>query len=217
MDVPRSASNRIKITLQMLEGLPVCNDILWTTFRREPGYKFVPSLVDVSEEEVAEIMTSPEWFRFGFVRNPYHRLVSAYKMLILDESDTHYQHIRNEIRHRSNTSGSIPFSVFVDYVAAIPASGRDIHWQSQIELLMLDLIAYDFIGRQETFAEDFSFVLRRLGAPLPILSTTSERLKPSRDPDHAAVYNEDLSARVYSLYEGDFRAFSYAPDSWRSN
>jgi len=36
---------------------------------------------------------------------------------------------------------------------------RDPHWNVQTQRLMLDLISYDFIGRYETFADDFATVL----------------------------------------------------------
>jgi dermatan 4-sulfotransferase 1 len=219
MTIPKSACSKIKLVLQELEGLPLPPDPFDVHTRNTPGYRFVPSLTKFSTAE-GDILTSNDWFRFAFVRNPYARLFSAYKQKVLDLTSP-YIGFREAIRQQAGyptladgAFGNVGFADFVHYIATQPDEFRDGHWKSQTGTLHLDRIRYDFIGRVETFEEDFTHVLQRFQAPPALLATLTERVNTTIKLPLAVAYNKALADLVYTLYHADFATFGYAQDSW---
>jgi len=222
VSVPKAACTKVKRSLQMLEGYPVPTGRGDIHRRSLPGCPFLPSVLDFDTELAIEILTSADWFRFCFVRNPYYRLFSAYKSKILSETDGHYGRIRDEIRIQNkypvrdgHPAGMVAFRDFVRYVIGIRDRRRDSHWRSQARLLMLDVIDYSFIGRVEKFPEDFKNVLSRLGLPEgSMVLDPSEVVNPTVGIYHAAVFDRKMADQVYRAFKVDFEAFGYDRDSW---
>ena len=225
MTLPKVACTTVKVTLYHLAGNPMLarpNDV---------------HVLDVglflgkySTEEIIEILTSPQWVRLCFVRNPYHRLLSAYKSKIANRGDTQYLWLQNAIRKRfkypdgdGRRAARVTFADFVRFLSDCggmvryefkPDAIYDGHYNSQTRILIQDLINYDFIGRFENFAFDFVAVLRRLGAPEETIALASEKRNVSAHVPQDAVYSRDLAALTYDPYRDDFEAFDYAKDSW---
>jgi len=219
--VGKAACTKIKLSLHQLEGYPPLENASWVHDRNRPGCAFVPRLTDFTNAEAIEILTSPEWFRFCFVRNPYYRLFSAYKSKMLNYLDPQYQPVRDEIRARygypvrdGHPAGMVAFRDFVRYVEDMADSDRDFHWRSQTALVMPTMIKYDFIGRMENFMQDFGQVLRRLNASDDLLATVQNPVNPTTKIYHAAAYDRELASRVYDMYRDDFMNFAYDRDSW---
>jgi hypothetical protein len=219
--VGKAACTKIKLTLHALEGYPKLTDASSVHDRNVPGLTFVPRLTDYTNAEAVEILKSPRWFRFCFVRNPYYRLFSAYKSKMLNFLDPQYEPTRDEIRARfgyplrdGRPAGKVAFRDFVTYVEAMPDQDRDCHWRSQTALTMPGMIKYDLIGRMESFANDFEQVLRRLSASADLIAAAPEPVNPTTKLWHAAAYDKELASRVYDVYRDDFNNFGYDRDSW---
>lgn len=223
----KTASTRIKLSLHILEGYEVIEEPFpWLHAREKPKESFIPKLSDFESDKAFEILTSPEWFRFCFVRNPYHRIFSAYKSNIMQEispPSPYYNRIKDEIRtlfdytsRAGSPNGIISFRDFVLYVQKTIEQAPDYHWCPMRWGLRADLINYDFIGRVESFETDFKLVLTRFGITAEIMP---ELLKPvnrsavERIP-LAAVYDWDLAERVHSIYKDDFECYGYEKNSW---
>lgn len=225
MTIPKVACTTLKVTLYHLAGNPVPaepNDV--------HGLDIGLFLGKASTEEIVEILTSPQWVRFCFVRNPYDRLLSAYKSKIANRGDTQYLWLQNAIRERFKypdgnrcRANMVTFADFVhfqsDCGAKVPYELKpdaiyDGHFNAQTRILRQDLIDYDFIGRFENFADDFKTVLARLGALKETVALVSERRNVSAHVQLDAVYSRDLAALTYNLYRDDFEAFEYDRDSW---
>jgi hypothetical protein len=218
--IPKVACSKIKLVLQQLEGLPIPPQPLRIHYRNTPGIRFVPSIADFATSDAVEILTSNEWFRFTFVRNPYSRLFSAYKSQVMDLTSP-YVGFRESIRQKAGyptpagaALGMVGFADFVSYIAEQPDDQRDGHWKSQVETIHLDLIRYDFIGRFETFQQDFSAVLERFDAPTELVSSLGERVNTTVRLPLAVAYHRQLADLVYAIYRRDFETFGYARDSW---
>jgi hypothetical protein len=219
--VGKAACTKIKLSLHQLEGFPPLENGSYVHDRDRPGIPFVPRLTDFTNAEAIEILTSPEWFRFCFVRNPYYRLFSAYKSKMLNYLDPQYQPVRDEIRSRWNypirdghPSGMVAFRDFVTYIEEQADPDRDFHWRSQTAIVMPDIIKYNFIGRMESFAQDFEQVLRRLNASAELIAAIPEAVNPTTKMYHAAAFDRELASRVYDMYRDDFMCFGYDRDSW---
>lgn len=135
----------------------------------------------LSTEQLAEKLKDPLLLKFGFVRNPYHRLASVYVDRILHspiDSNEYLMQINNLFGNDDNRKNIAQVSKpsFQDFVYAIrdvlasprvqskdlssplayenDQTRRDIHWRPQVELLHPDLIHLDFVGRYETMETD---------------------------------------------------------------
>jgi hypothetical protein len=221
MPVGKAACTKIKLSLYQLEGYPPLENGSYVHDRNRPGCAFVPSLTDFTNAQAIEILTSPEWFRFCFVRNPYYRLFSAYKSKMLNYLDPQYQAVRDEIRAKwdyplrdGRPAGMVAFRDFVRYVEQQADPDRDFHWRSQAAIVMPDIIKYDLIGRMESFAQDFEQVLRRLNASAELIAAIPQAVNPTAKIYHAAAYDRELAGRVYEMYRQDFENFGYDRDSW---
>ena len=159
---------------------------------------------------VAREMLPPEYFaklfKFGFVRNPWDHLVSAY---------SHFQRERQDVLRQHRVAD---FPQFVDFVLETPperatraALVRAIQ-RPQLEYLvgLRGEQVVDFIGRYELLESDFQEVLRRLELPLRPLPT---KRRGSRPGDYRGYYSDALAERVAGHYADDLAAFQYHFDA----
>jgi sulfotransferase famil protein len=212
---PKVACVTTTLSLRVFESNPFTGGDVW----EDEG---VLKLRDFSTDEIAGMLTSPDWCRFCFVRNPYDKLFSAYKSKMLDpDGDPWYVPIQAEIREAfdypikdGKRVGTVAFRDFVRFLEA--GNHRyDGHWCLQVGRLTRDLIPYDYVGRYETFQRDLRALLERLGAPPEVVATAEEVHGQSFRAPLAVSYDKELADVVYAMYREDFEAFAYDRDSWR--
>lgn len=213
--VPKVGCSTLKFAVHTFED-PGNAIEWWQTHADWPGWR----VLDHPDELVLDILSSADWFRFCFVRNPYDRIVSAWKSKIVLDNDTHYSWLRDAVREASrlpiDKAEPASFRDAFDYVTGEDlVAGRDWHFRPQCELLHPEVIRYDIIGRFENFAKDFRLIFERLGAPPDILAMAATRYNATPDSDFRDFYDAELAERVFTFYEKDFAAFGYDPDSWR--
>ena len=177
-------------------------------------------LSDFATDQIVEMLTSEEWFRFCFVRDPYSRLFSAYKQKVMDLTSP-WVGFRESVRERAGyptplgaAPGMVGFGDFVRYVGEQDDGDRDGHWRSQVGTLHVDTIEYDFVGRMESFAEDFTQVLQRFDAPAELIDSAPQVVNATQKLPLAMVYDKPLADYVYQVYRDDFEAFGYRRDEW---
>ena len=221
MGIPKSACSKIKMVLHQLEGYALPENPFDVHARSTPGQRFVPSLADLSTGDAVEVLTSPDWFRFSFVRNPYLRLLSGYKSQVLDLGSG-YVGFRESIREMAGYStregeepGMVAFRDFVNYIDRQADDERDGHWRSQTGTLCLDSIRYDIVGRVERFETDFANVTRLFTGDDALESTLGEVVNPSLPVPLAVAYDVEFARKVYAMYREDFETFGYHQNSWR--
>jgi len=142
------------------------------------------------------------YFKFGFVRNPWARTVSAYFYLRAggrNESDRAwsechiqpYENFRAFVREKLGEADVQAFTHFIPQSRFLArADGR--------------LVA-DFIGRFEKLQDDFAFVAKklRISAALPLANEGSHE-------DYRKHYDEDTRELVAKIYARDAQMFGYA-------
>ena len=130
-----------------------------------------------------------DYFKFGFVRNPWERLVSE------------YEYIRNLPAHpRYRRVVGMAFADFVRYQARRP----DAHQHLMLSGLD-DALAADFVGHVEHLQPDFDRVCQRLGLP----STPLERLNRSPSAGLDVYFDDDVVAAVADHWRQDCEWFGY--------
>ena len=196
VQVPKAGSGTIRMQvlsqLRHQTGADLPKEALWR-FVRFVTPEALPTL-------------QPPRFSFGFVRDPYARLVSAYRHKI--------ERPRRQGKRISPLfavygrafSLSMDFPSFVRAVAAVPDDRAEKHFRSQVRFLYRSgRPLVDFVGRLERFDEDWAEVCRHT------------RLRPitrAYNVTGAAVRVEDwydppLLALVNRRYAEDFAVLAY--------
>lgn len=212
MAIPKVACTTLKSALYGVDNgtSPEPGTVHWQGHR----------LWDYTTEEIAEVLMSPEWFRFSFVRNPYGRLLSAYKSKVVSPQDRRYRWLAREAAQYigKDTGSVVTFKDFVTYLAVCrnPRVTDDGHLASQSILMMLELTSYDFIGRFEHLGRDLRIVLERLSAPEAAFEAANQITNSTTDvgPSLSEAYDEATAQLVYGMYRDDFEILEYPKDSW---
>lgn len=172
----------------------------------------------LDSDRVRATLNDPSYLKFGFVRNPYHRVVSAYldkvvkwpihtaeyqgQMYGLYGDDYELRKFRNQTK-----------PTFKEYLSAIEKtismprtpvndltksdgyednnSRREIHFRPQVELLHPDLIHFDFIGRFHNMKNDTKEVLNWM------YQFTDRRMP---DNSHKRLHSTDPKDKI-SIFE----------------
>lgn len=104
----------------------------------------------------------------------------------------------------------MPFSEFVETVYQIPDDTADPYYRGQyINLTASEgVIIPDFIGRFETLASDFGYVMERIGysAKLPHLTRSPDR--------RGEYYDKRLRELIAERFARDFETFDYPISIW---
>jgi hypothetical protein len=166
---------------------------------------------------------------YAFVRNPYTRLLSAWRDKFSRAHDAAHPPralartlpaVRRFASRRSlpleDAAAHVPFATFVAFVESQTEGRRDHHWDTQRSVLFTDLVAYRRTFKLETeFAAGVEEILTRLELPTAGVSEKLARpLNASRQLTQPA-FDAELAERVYRIYAGDFEQFGYERDSWQ--
>ena len=151
-----------------------------------------------------------DYWSFGFVRNPWARMVSWWSMVagVFDKIEAG---VPNAVRKIENHPKAwLPEGEFKDDfdrfvlegTEKIPKVGRP---QSRT-LSRADGAMADFVGRLENFDEDFNVVRERLGlAPLEVVP----RRNKSSHGDYRDYYNDVTRKKVAEVFARDIETFGY--------
>ena len=158
----------------------------------------------------------PYLYTFGFVRNPWDRLVSCYRDKICGEVGDFTGFSETGIAYCLSAfdafTADMSFTQFVHAVAGIPDGEADDHFRSQ-HLYLTDAsgdIAVDFVGRFENLEPGFRTVTRTIGLPS---ETVLPRLQCAAKPVHYADYYSAETRRVTAArFAQDIELFSYQFD-----
>jgi predicted O-methyltransferase YrrM len=176
--IPKCACTTVKTALIELEGLPLDPNV---TRRHNKKFNKFPGTESLSDQEEADLFAGrTDTFKFTIVRDPYSRLASAYS----DKIGAHYsgrrgpfwvdQITESAARQGVKLSEKITFDEFVRVVAGQPQGEMDVHWRQQYHVARFDLIKFDYVGRTETVALDFAYILEKIKAPAGIMHRAIE-------------------------------------------
>jgi hypothetical protein len=211
--VPKCASSRIKIVLSEVIGRSP-QSASEANQRKLSGLRG-PKHVGLST--FMRVATDPFTLRFSFVRNPYDRLVSCWadkirgKPLVAGDSwiDQYLAWRRIDRSLPAGADRSLSFSEFVTFATATATRRIDAHWQLQTDLLHVPGVPLDFIGKVESFPDDFGRVLDHVGAGESLRCRAVLPFNVSRHGRWPNYYTTELADRVYRTYERDFDSLGY--------
>jgi len=136
-------------------------------------------------------------FKFAFVRNPFDRLVSAFKHLVKNGA-------KQRINDDPRLYRDMEFKEFVDVLLTMDKKTMDIHFRPQ-NLFLPNISELDFIGKFENINDDFIFVCKKLG-----IKSLSLMHQNSTNPIKLSeYYDEETIKKVSEFYKEDFELFNY--------
>jgi hypothetical protein len=213
--VPKAASTRIRRTLAQVDGRYVLSlkPSRWFRYSGPAGPR------SMTKSSFYRLATGAETLRFSFVRNPYARAVSCWadkfrgKPLVPGDP-----FIDIYLARRREIDGALPagherilsFADFIVFLAAVARTRCDIHFQAQDDILSMPGIALDFVGKVETFAQDFARVLDHLRAGEALRRAAITAINESGHDHWPSYYTPSLADRLYRAYECDFDRFAYS-------
>jgi Sulfotransferase family len=168
----------------------------------------LPTIGDVGRRVVLRMLSGAA-YRFSFVRNPLRRFESAYWDKLV-RSGRYRLKAAAELGLPSDPDTIVTFEQFLGAVEQQdPVSEMDPHWRPQHINLLHPLVAYDHVGRLESFADDLERVREEAGLPhVPIEAKNASR--SSKSPDSVFDGRPDLVRRVERLYAKDFELYGYS-------
>ncbi len=216
VSVPKSASSRIKVYLSSFLGRQV--DTSEAAHNRKQSGLKAPHHVGLSK--FYRLAMNADTLRFSFVRNPYARLVSCWadkfrdKPLIVGDPfvDSYLNwRWRSQIDPRPPTGidQTLSFADFARFAAATAWSGIDAHWQVQQQIVDVPGLRLDFIGKVETFDQDFACVYDHVGIEESLRRMIHRPIRSTSHDPWYDYYTPDLARLVYRAYERDFDRFRY--------
>ncbi|HEY3475119.1 MAG TPA: sulfotransferase family 2 domain-containing protein, partial [Anaerolineales bacterium] len=175
--------------------------------------KVAPEVTGLLPEALARPLTSPAYFRFAVVRNPYERIFSAWQSKILlrealqVEPYLKFDFFQMAIQNQADLARA--FEGFLEHLAANEAPNfRDLHWTPQADLLQPDLISYTSLSRIEDTNALKLELARHLGpdAPDPFAGERKNRSLIPYAPEFITARAAEL---LKELYARDFQTFGY--------
>ncbi len=136
------------------------------------------------------------YFKFAFVRNPWDRLVSAWKNKVVDSNLLQFD--------ETTRTKMLDFSNFVEFMSMIDVSTCNPHFRAQSALI--DLNNIDYLGRFESFDADFSEICLLLDVPAERIDR--ENVSPDRKP-YDDFYADDTRQKVARIYRKDIQLLGY--------
>lgn len=151
---------------------------------------------------------------FTFTRHPETRAVSAFQNIFLDKKNAQSPvNLRAIASHgfREDLPVETKFDIFLDYVETSisrDALLTDSHWRRQVDNIGHAFCEHDFVGRIESFREDFARVAELLALDAKKRTAFSERyFNKSSEPGFRLTPAQ--KRRIREIYQPDFEAFSY--------
>lgn len=174
--------------------------------------------------------------KFMFVREPFERLLSAYRDKFLSERSFRdkivkghpyfarkygkrigrvtraLRELASPTSHVHNQDHNVTFSDFIDYILHIGTAGARFneHWRPYHKICHPCQVQYDIIGHYETLANDAEFVLKETGIENYV---TFPKWKPTNTSLLLLQYFKPIALEkirlLQNLYEDDFEMNRY--------
>jgi hypothetical protein len=142
-----------------------------------------------------------DYFKFAIVRNPWERLLSAYKFKFLKKKDPPVPQLNKKIN--GNENKTISFEQFVKYVCSSTDLECDVHWKPQH--IFFNDIKLDYLAKMETLESDLKEISKNIGFEIKL-----EKLNSTKKTNLNDYYTPLLAEKVAKRYSKDIKQFGYS-------
>ena len=174
------------------------------------------SLAHLDDKTQRDVLESPDFLRITVVRNPYTRLVSAWRnkvFLCEPQGIDVYLQIKGGMPGLHQKS-LVSFKEFVDYLESeCDLSTCDPHWRRQVDHTFFPALNFSFVAKVEQLEEGLRPLARHLGLSESLIADGKNESLPVA----IASYSRELAEKVYSLYKPDFEILGYDRNTWAAS
>ncbi|XP_006818412.1 carbohydrate sulfotransferase 11-like [Saccoglossus kowalevskii] len=224
--VPKVATTSWKRVFLVLQGDANSTESL---YHKEVQHRYhYPKLVSLYGQE--EKFKLSMYTKVVFVREPFHRILSAYRNKLEVVDTAIYRKIYGRAivkKYRKNpspfslkTGSDVTFHEFVEYLAdpKTTFTHMDMHWRPMFKLCDVCNRNFDIIGKFEELQEDALYVLQRINAShvVKFPGYDTHVTNSSIEETYLQYYStipKELLLRLYKKYELDFQLFGYKTPS----
>jgi hypothetical protein len=208
IEVSKAACTSLKLLLSEALHGPFPTEPMEVHERRKSG---IPAIADIGVSRFFRLVDDPRTLTFTFVRNPYARLVSAYRDKVEPVplgAGGGFREIGAFFGRRLaalDPDRPLPFAWFVTMACETAESGRNGHWLAMDRLVPRADVVCRHVGRVEHFDSDILPVCDHLGIAPPrrrANATTPVRLADWITPS--------LGEAIRRAYRADFERFEYS-------
>lgn len=141
-----------------------------------------------------------DYFKFGFVRNPYKRAVSSF-----------LYRWRKFIKDKTSEEVATLFeSSFLQYLPSIVNRNP---WFAPQHAFLCDLddnIIVDYIGRTENLNDHIKIIFDKINVPLPDnIEIAPRNVSPKYNVDYNLLLTDKNKEIIYNVYKKDFEIFNF--------
>ena len=216
IEVPKTGCTTLKHLVQTIEyhsngGIPEDRIKVGSHvhFRNESP---LPMFKDMAKKDQKRSLLGRGMKVFTFVRNPYSRALSCYKSKIEVGIGPKKKLIamRDGVSpQNADLTKHISFREFLELISTQDSYDMDIHWRPQVDLTMIDLVKYHFIGRYENFSADVAHIIDDISPTDFKFDIPKPRNKTKAAEELDAYFDKECQKLVQKIYANDFEAFKY--------
>lgn len=215
IEVPKAACTTIKATLSNyeLDALSPQWEATGKKGRRVHRGIFESPFIkpyQLSAEQFENILLGDEFFKFTFVRSPFSRTLACYLDKIVKKSPID-DPIRQSINSRNPASSDVNFTDFLQIISEMEPYNMNSHYRQQYFQTFGDAIRFDFIGRQESFEQDFKRARKKIGCPDSNYKIANKH-KTNASQAIQQYFTETSLNLTEKIYAVDFEHFGYKRD-----
>ena len=156
----------------------------------------------------------PNWmplFKFAFVRNPYDRVISAWKMFADGMSNSVWKHPADHKGISLERFLEIVTDETIAYDGHRKLTEEKIRHHAIPQTHPFNCLQHaDFVGRFETLADDFAKVAERIALDNESLPHWNQS---KRGSDAMSYFDDSTKKTVEQFYEEDFQKLGYEIES----
>lgn len=164
--------------------------------------------------------------KFIFVREPFERLLSAWRNKFTVASNLYFQsrwgsyiiknYRENPSKESLNKGSDVTYPEFVRFLLS-PKTVRDEmhndHWQPYETLCYPCIVDYDYVGKYTTMDNDIAYIAEKLNIQQLQFPARNIRYKHAPtvnyvDQEYAKIALSDIH-QIYENYKSDFAVFNY--------
>lgn len=213
--VPKVACTNWKCIFRYLNGAENYLDSGLAHDRQNSGLTYLNNV-----ENAQAILEDENVKKFTFVRDPYSRVLSAYRNKVEPfnnvENSMHAQDFWNsvylKIQEETDSKAEVTFSTFLGWLLHSEHHfAKNEHWCPQSHIVHPERVKFDYIGKFENIEKDAAFILDEIGCDLKF--PTQKQVKfPGTNATSLVdqYYKADDINKVNALFADDFKNFNYA-------
>ena len=158
-------------------------------------------------EEAIDASSERNVFSFMISRNPYERILSAYRDFYVDFSNDVY--IKEFLKLKK--TDKLTFKYFIEFLVDLPIHLFNFHLMPMYLLCKPCQMKYDILGRMDSLHEDSQKILNRLGINQTLAHDhpTEGGCSKGKLEEYYSEISHDVMKKFNKRYDMDFILFDY--------